>query len=78
MGLKDILNILRNKINKKYSCLDPTGLASSAEVPKPWGAPPGGPCWTSGGRLVCTRDIFIFNEIWTKGKIYILICTLLG
>jgi hypothetical protein len=40
MGLKDILDILRNKINKKYSCLDPTGLASSAEVPKPWGAPP--------------------------------------
>jgi hypothetical protein len=30
-----------------------------------------------GGRIECMRDIFILNEIWVQGKIYILIGTLL-
>jgi hypothetical protein len=31
-----------------------------------------------GPRVVCMRNIFIFNEIWAKDKIYILLGTLLG
>jgi hypothetical protein len=36
------------------------------------GHPPGGPVRPlGGGRVDCTRDMFIFNEIWAQGKIYI-------
>jgi hypothetical protein len=31
-----------------------------------------------GGRVVCMRDIFILNEIWTQEKVCILVGTLLG
>jgi hypothetical protein len=39
---------------------------ATAEVLKLWGVL--GPLW---GRVVCKRDIFILNEIWTQDKIYI-------
>jgi hypothetical protein len=28
------------------------------------------------GRVVCMRDIFVLNEIWTQNKIYISVYTL--
>jgi hypothetical protein len=31
-----------------------------------------------GGRVVCMMGIFILDEIWAQGKIYILISSLLG
>jgi hypothetical protein len=41
--------------------------------------PPWGRSWSFGGeRIVCTRDIFILDEIWAKDKMYILVGTLLG
>jgi hypothetical protein len=46
-----------------------------------WGASP----WGGGvllvlreARVVRVRDIFILNEIWAQGEIYILLYTLLG
>jgi hypothetical protein len=46
--------------------------------PVPWGGG-GGRGWASGQVGVdCMRDLFILNEIWAQGKIYILIGTLLG
>jgi hypothetical protein len=36
-----------------------------------WGALPGGRCLSPGwARVVCIRNIFILNEIWTQNKIY--------
>jgi hypothetical protein len=41
--------------------------------------PPRRRCWSfEGGRVVCTRDIFIVDEIWAQDKIHILVGTLLG
>jgi hypothetical protein len=42
------------------------------------GPPPGGGAVgpLGEGRVYCIRDIFILNEIWMQGKIYILIGTL--
>jgi hypothetical protein len=51
-------------------------LVPRSEVPKLYGPPPGGRCWSSGGaRVVCMRDIFILNEIWAQHKTYILVGT---
>jgi hypothetical protein len=36
-----------------------------------------GPLGGGGGRVVCMRDVFILNEIWTQDKIRILVGTLL-
>jgi hypothetical protein len=52
-------------MNRRYS-----------RVPQTVG-PPGGAVGPLGG-VDCMGDIFILNEIWTQGKIYILIGTLLG
>jgi hypothetical protein len=52
-----------------------------SEVPKQWGAPPGGAVGLLGGRgVVYMKDIFILNEIWAQDKIYsyMLVDTLLG
>jgi hypothetical protein len=38
----------------------------------------GGAAGPLGARVVCMRDIFILEEIWVQGKIYILVGTLLG
>jgi hypothetical protein len=38
----------------------------------------GGPVGPLGAQGDCMRDICILNEIWVRGKIYILIGTLLG
>jgi hypothetical protein len=49
------------------------------EVLKLWGAPPEGAqlvLWD--GRVGCTRDIILLNEMWVQSKIYILVGTLLG
>jgi hypothetical protein len=58
------LSLLREDFCVLAPCL-------STEVLKLWGVPPG-------GQVDCMRDIFIVNEIWVQGKIYILIGTLLG
>jgi hypothetical protein len=46
-----------------------------------WGGGGGGH-WSSGrvqvDQVDCVRDIFILNEMWVHGKIYVLISTLLG
>jgi hypothetical protein len=42
------------------------------EVLKLWGALP------RAARVVCMRNIFILDGIWTQDKIYILVATLLG
>jgi hypothetical protein len=56
--------------------------ANNPEVSKVWGAPPGrgavGPLGVGGSPVVCMRDVFISNEIWAQGKIYILVVTVLG
>jgi hypothetical protein len=31
-----------------------------------------------GARVVCTRDIYMFDEIWAQDKIYTLVDVLLG
>jgi hypothetical protein len=43
---------------------------SRPEISKLWGAPPGALLVLLGGRVVCLRMIFIFNEIWTQGKYF--------
>jgi hypothetical protein len=49
------------------------------EVLKLWGAPPeGAQLVLCGGRVGCTRDIFLLNEMWIQSKIHILVGTLLG
>jgi hypothetical protein len=45
-------------------------------LPKCGAPPPRGRCWYFGeARVVCVRDIFILNEIWAQGKIYISVGT---
>jgi hypothetical protein len=48
------------------------GLAITSEVSNCGARPPEGYCLSSGwgGRVVCTRDIFILNEIWAQHKTY--------
>jgi hypothetical protein len=47
---------------------------SRSEVPKLWGMPPPGGggallvLWWGGRQVVCGRDIFNLNEIWTQDK----------
>jgi hypothetical protein len=49
-------------------------------LPNCGGRPLGGAAGHLGARVVCMRDIFILEEIWVQGKIYlyILVGTLLG
>jgi hypothetical protein len=56
-------------------------LSYNSQVLKQWGAPPppGGAVDPQGWRgYICTRNIFILNEIWAHYKIYISVGTLLG
>jgi hypothetical protein len=43
------------------------GYVARATVPELWGVPPGECCWSfgrgGGARVVCMRDIFIWNKI---------------
>jgi hypothetical protein len=48
------------------------------DVLKLQGVLPGGLFVLRGAQVDCMRNIFIVNEIWLQGKIYILIGTLLG
>jgi hypothetical protein len=41
-------------------------------------APRRAPLVLWGAQVMCTRGIFIFNEIWAQDKLYILVGTLLG
>jgi hypothetical protein len=50
--------------------LEPTTSASKVEVRKLWGKTPEGRYWLSGWGVVCIRDIFILNDIWTQDKTY--------
>jgi hypothetical protein len=45
-----------------------------------WGGPPpgGGCCFSSWGRVVYMRDVFILYKMWVQGEMFILVETFLG